>query len=105
MGAEYTFIGLRCVRVGGGDLLMGHEHLLVLLLRRRRATGGGVRSDKLMNPRDGNVGAPLPSVGRWLSGREATEECGRVEGEIRKRRGRGLVDDARTPTMGAGVTI
>jgi hypothetical protein len=105
LGAQYTFHGLRCVRVGGGDLLMGHEHLLILLLRRRRATGGEVRYDKLMNPRDGDRGAPLRSVGRWLAGLEAMEECGRVEGEIGKRQERGLVDDARTPTVGAGVTI
>ena len=67
--------------------------------------GGGVRSDKLINPRGGDGGAPRRSVGGWLAGREAMEECGRVEREIGKRRGRGLVDDARTPTVGAGVAI
>ena len=79
---------------------MGHGHLLFLLLRRRMAMGGGVRSDKLINPRGGDGGAPRRSVGGWLAGREAMEECGRVEGEIGKRRGRGLVDDVRSGGAG-----
>lgn len=71
IGLQYTFHGLGCVCIGGGDLLMGHEHLLVLLLRKRRAMGRGVRSDKLINPRDetDERQCATPVDGRWLPGR------------------------------------